>query len=157
MLELVDEVIESLLCDIAHGLSHANLFQRKLESYVVEVVEIKLVFVHVLAKANVVDCISKDALELLRYVDTSLSLVFNFLEPFVTEYIEMLLENVDHDAKFLLVEHVCTRFPLDLPCLIALHGGPDSVEHGRKDLLYHWVFVKVLALLIVHVLNDIWV
>ena len=69
-----------------------------------------------------IDKVSEYALKLVRDIDLGLSAIgFDLGKPFVTRFIQVLLEDVEHDGKTLVEEHVTYSFPLLFPFVISWH------------------------------------
>ena len=69
--------------------------------------KVKQIIVEILTKADIVDSMGEDTLELLRNVNPCLTTVtFDLGEPLATCVIKMFLEDVDHDRETFVVEHV---------------------------------------------------
>ena len=103
MLKLLLVRSERLDCDVVDGFAHRYFLGS--ESFLDRFVDMKVesIVVQILAEANVVDRVRKDALKFDRDVNFCRSTVFgDFGDPFVAASVQVLLEDSDHHGKPLL-------------------------------------------------------
>ena len=107
------------------------------------------------SKADVVDCVTENALKFISYVDSSDSILRNFSLPLVTGFTEVLLVDLTHHGKLLLVKHRRASFSMNSPLFIGFHNSERVFEDQAEQVLDHNVLVHKLIFRRVNVLHYI--
>ncbi len=146
---------ESLLRQIVHSFTQSHfLLWEFIWVYIVDL-EIKSVVFVVFSETNMANRASYNDFKLFWNVYASFTALCYFCLPSSARRVQMLLEHLTHDRKFLLVEHRCARFSFDAPLIGCLHYRPPVTKDGHKHISHNHVLVNKFVLRREDLFNDL--